>query len=251
MRFHIALYGLLLLPGMVLGASDDVMSPVSNKERQVICKGLFPTADTDCYVGKINLSDHGRPVHVVALPDFVFLLRIESLQPFAAHEIGVLRLPDNNRCDRGGPTTCVYHAQRIPSARPQTYDLLIRASNGCGIFYWQNTPSQRPQNGEPRAMAVRINCEQSTLSVVQELANCRTAGGKLEVSGLLGFGICVRPTSDGGQPCNDDSQCEIACVAPRDAAPHQTGVTGFCASINRPGCGAQVRAGKTYRPPCE
>jgi hypothetical protein len=51
-------------------------------------------------------------------------------------------------------------------------------------------------------------------------ANCEAAGGQLVESGLVGL-TCVTPTSDAGQACTRDSDCEDLCLA--DAAPSDTG----------------------------
>lgn len=50
-------------------------------------------------------------------------------------------------------------------------------------------------------------------------ATCKAAGGRWAKAGLLGVEQCDVRTSDAGALCNDDNDCESACVTGDDVAP--------------------------------
>jgi hypothetical protein len=78
---------------------------------------------------------------------------------------------------------------------------------------------------------------------------CAAQGGKVERI-LIGAEGCVRPTTDGGKVCTDNSQCQGACVAPF-AAQRGTVVTGACANdIGRMGCLNVVTQGQASGEAC-
>ena len=78
---------------------------------------------------------------------------------------------------------------------------------------------------------------------------CDAQDGKVERI-LIGAEGCVRPTTDGGQSCTDNSQCQGACVAPL-AAQRGTDVAGTCATeIGRMGCLNVVAQGKASGEAC-
>lgn len=58
-------------------------------------------------------------------------------------------------------------------------------------------------------------------------AACEAAGGTWARFGLLATELCNLPTSDAGQPCTDNSDCQSVCVAPEGAKPGDR-VTGKC-----------------------
>ena len=78
---------------------------------------------------------------------------------------------------------------------------------------------------------------------------CAAQGGKVERI-LIGAEGCVRPTTDGGKSCTDNSQCQGACIAPFAAQPG-TAVAGTCATeIGRMGCLNVVTQGKASGEAC-
>ena len=83
----------------------------------------------------------------------------------------------------------------------------------------------------------------------QQRANCEAQGGIVERV-LTTMEACVRPTSDGGKSCTDNSQCEGACVAPAGTAKDAI-VTGACATeVGRMGCLNAVLNGKATGEAC-
>jgi hypothetical protein len=86
------------------------------------------------------------------------------------------------------------------------------------------------------------------LSAEAEL-ECVAQGGKVEQI-LIGAEGCVRPTTDGGRSCADNSQCQGACIAPFAAQPG-IAVAGACAAeIGRTGCLNTVIQGKASGEAC-
>jgi len=80
-------------------------------------------------------------------------------------------------------------------------------------------------------------------------SECASHGGKVERVLILAEG-CIRPTTDGGKSCTDNSQCQGACIAPF-AAPSGATVTGTCAvEIGRMGCINVVAQGKASGEAC-
>ena len=78
---------------------------------------------------------------------------------------------------------------------------------------------------------------------------CIAKGGSVERV-LIGAEGCVVPSTDGGAPCTDNSQCQGACIAPFAAQPGAT-VTGTCATeIGRMGCLNVVIRGKASGEAC-
>jgi len=83
----------------------------------------------------------------------------------------------------------------------------------------------------------------------EQRANCEAQGGTVERI-LTAMEACVRPTSDGGKPCTDNSQCEGVCIAPSGAKKDSI-VTGTCATdIGRMGCLNVVLKGKASGEAC-
>jgi len=83
----------------------------------------------------------------------------------------------------------------------------------------------------------------------QERRECVAQGGRVERI-LIGAEGCVRPTTDGGNPCTDSSQCQGRCDAPF-AAKADVAVTGTCAKeIGRMGCLNVVIEGKASGEAC-
>ena len=73
-------------------------------------------------------------------------------------------------------------------------------------------------------------------------ATCEAHGGRFN-AGMSGMGRCVPPTRDGDKPCRDQSDCEFACWAEKDARPGEP-AQGRCAGWPvRFGCHAGVSHG--------
>ena len=80
-------------------------------------------------------------------------------------------------------------------------------------------------------------------------SECVAQGGKVEQI-LIGAEGCVRPTTDGGQSCTDNSECQGACAAPF-AAQRGAAVAGTCATeTGRMGCLNVVAQGKASGEAC-
>lgn len=50
-------------------------------------------------------------------------------------------------------------------------------------------------------------------------ASCKAAGGRWAAAGLRGVEQCDVRTSDAGAPCDDDNDCQSACVTDDSVAP--------------------------------
>jgi hypothetical protein len=83
-----------------------------------------------------------------------------------------------------------------------------------------------------------------------ERAACLAARGRVQIGGLLGNEICVRPTSDAGRRCTSSSQCEAMCLYEPRSGLRQTPrpgarVTGRCQrETNAFGCRQAVERGR-------
>ncbi|HET7544441.1 MAG TPA: hypothetical protein VFK05_31435 [Polyangiaceae bacterium] len=83
-----------------------------------------------------------------------------------------------------------------------------------------------------------------TDSVTCEAARCAAAGGACGYGGVACPSACFRKTSDGGQACTDDSQCQSACVTDPDL-PVGKSAQGTCHRLAHVmGCENHVRAGR-------
>jgi hypothetical protein len=62
---------------------------------------------------------------------------------------------------------------------------------------------------------------------VRTEAQCLKLGGSWRIFGMYTKPRCIVPTTDGGKPCTDHSQCQGVCIGPRDAKPGVR-TTGVC-----------------------
>jgi len=83
-----------------------------------------------------------------------------------------------------------------------------------------------------------------TDSVTCEAARCGAAGGACGYGGVACPSACFRKTTDGGQACSDDAQCQSACLTDPDIAVGKS-AQGTCHRlVHVMGCENHVRGGR-------
>jgi len=82
--------------------------------------------------------------------------------------------------------------------------------------------------------------------------SCAAKGGRWDYFPMGRFHFCLLETTDGGNSCSDNSQCQGACEPIDHLAPHGAPDRGQCAKwLPVPGgCPSHIDHGKVVRDPC-
>jgi hypothetical protein len=90
---------------------------------------------------------------------------------------------------------------------------------------WTLTLTYVDASGQERQIAASASVTNPAREAVQ--AQCVECKGELRAWGILGREWCNCGTKDAGQPCDDERDCEGACLAIKDATPRDK--PGVCA----------------------
>lgn len=89
------------------------------------------------------------------------------------------------------------------------YLTLILALGAC--MPGTEEPDSKPlSSAETGSQTVSDTTPDSTLADDEK---CRAEGGRVEVAGLLGNRICIKPAPDAGNSCNRASDCAGLCLS--------------------------------------
>ncbi len=186
----------------------------------------------------INGDGHADIVATIApgLTTFVFLALPGRNKSYEMHH-GTMRLR-NDDAKFGS-------IEFLPSQTPPHVDVMIRTPSDCGVATLHRDPRLPPNQ---RLAFEMFDCRLTTRDYFLKRAECPSRGGTWGPDGIRQYGRCTRPTSDGGKPCTDGSECEAKCLYSGPAIPDGTMVSGTCADTNRGfGCFVTILKGKPMK----
>jgi hypothetical protein len=81
---------------------------------------------------------------------------------------------------------------------------------------------------------------------------CHSEGGKVEDIGIFGLPACVHYYSDGGNACEDNSDCEGDCFTP-EVLEMENEASGMCERSEHDsfGCFSRIEAGRVVTSMCQ
>lgn len=129
---------------------------------------------------------------------------------------------------------------------------------GYRAGYWECQGGRWVAIGDPGHGEPLKRCGSPEITIPDNEAACRTAGGHWGLAGLSRNPICRMPTRDGGQMCTDGAECDGLCLAKPSEAQLRlirlgipVATAGTCTpTVQVFGCVAIVRQGKVSNLMC-